>query len=70
MLASFHWADILGTLAEIQPSYKVPPKAYDGEDVRPTQFDNTRRDSLGVKLRGIKEIMTDAVEEYKKRGLL
>ena len=57
---SWHWNDIYRTLAEIEPSMQIPP-LYDGEPAEPTQFDFTRRDSLGVKMRDIPEILADAV---------
>jgi nucleoside-diphosphate-sugar epimerase len=57
---SWHWNDIYRTLQEIEPSLNVPP-LYEGEPVLPTGFDFTRRDSLGVKMRDIPEILADAV---------
>ena len=57
---SWHWNDIYGTLREIEPSLKLPP-LYEGEQASPTGFDFTRRDSLGVKMRDIPEILADAV---------
>ena len=57
---SWHWNDIYRTLREIEPSLKLPP-LYDGEQATPTGFDFTRRDSLGVKMRGIPKILADAV---------
>jgi nucleoside-diphosphate-sugar epimerase len=57
---SWHWNDIYRTLRELEPSLKLPP-LYDGEQATPTGFDFTRRDSLGVKMRGIPKILADAV---------
>ena len=57
---SWHWNDIYRTLREIEPSLKLPP-LYNGAQATPTGFDFTRRDSLGVKMRGIPKILADAV---------
>jgi nucleoside-diphosphate-sugar epimerase len=57
---SWHWNDIYAALRNIEPSMKLP-EVYPGEPVQPTRFDFTRRDSLGVKMRDIPEILADAV---------
>ena len=57
---SWHWNDIYAELARIDPSLKLPPP-YDGEQAAPTGFDFARRDSLGVKMRDVPEILRDAV---------
>jgi nucleoside-diphosphate-sugar epimerase len=61
---SWHWNDIYKTLKQIEPTLAIPP-LYQGEPAIPTQFDFTRRDSLGVKLRDIPEILADAVRWAK-----
>ena len=58
--ASWHWNDIYRALAEIEPALNLPP-LYEGEQAAPTGFDFTRRDSLGVKMRDLPEILADAV---------
>ncbi len=57
---SWHWNDIYAALGAIDPSLKLPPP-YDGEQAAPTGFDFARRDSLGVAMRDIPEILSDAV---------
>ncbi len=57
---SWHWNDIYRTLREIVPSLNLPP-LYEGEPAAPTKFDFTRRDSLGVRMRDIPEILASAV---------
>jgi len=57
---SWHWNDIYRTLREIEPSLNLPP-LYKGDPAAATKFDFTRRDSLGVRMREIPEILVDAV---------
>lgn len=57
---SWHWNDIYRTLQRIEPSLHLPT-LFDGNPAKPTQFDFTRRDSLGVTMRDIPEILSDAV---------
>lgn len=57
---SWHWNDIYRTLGEIEPSLTLPP-LYEGEPAAPTGFDFTRRDSLGVTMRDIPEVLAAAV---------
>lgn len=64
---SWHWNDIYRCLREIEPSISVPP-LYEGKQAEPTRFDFTRRDSLGVKMRDIPEILADAVAWTKANG--
>ncbi len=71
VLRSFHWKDIMEAVKGAHPGFEPPEKGYpDGQEVRPTQFDFTRRDSLGVSPRGLDEIMADAVKHLKERQLL
>ena len=70
MLKSFHWKDIFAAIHAVRPSYAVPPLGYEGDDVTPTQFDHTRKESLGVKLRDLETIMRDAIDDLKRRGLV
>ncbi|NNF76788.1 MAG: NAD-dependent epimerase/dehydratase family protein [Rhizobiales bacterium] len=57
---SWHWNDIYAALGKIDPSL-ILPSPYEGEQAAPTGFDFARRDSLGVKMRDIPEILSDAV---------
>jgi nucleoside-diphosphate-sugar epimerase len=61
---SWHWNDIYRCLRDIEPTLHIPP-LYEGEQAKPTQFDFTRRDSLGVKMRDIPEVLADAVAWLK-----
>ncbi|MEM8813564.1 MAG: NAD-dependent epimerase/dehydratase family protein [Pseudomonadota bacterium] len=61
---SWHWNDIYAALGEIEPSMRLP-ELYEGERAAPTGFDFTRRDSLGVKMRAIPEILSAAVDYAK-----
>lgn len=57
---SWHWNDIYAALRDIDPSLKLP-SPYEGVPAKPTGFDFNRRDSLGVKMRDVPEILSDAV---------
>lgn len=72
VLKSFHWREIMEALHAVRPAFAVPPKGYadDVKEVRPTQFDHTRKESLGVKLRDLNTIMAEAVDHLKTRGVL
>jgi len=70
VLASYHWKDILAAMAKARPKYKVPAAEYAGEDAKPTQFDTTRRDSLGVKMTSLEDMITFAVQDLEKREAL
>ena len=71
VLRSFHWSELLSCLKRCHPALVVPPAGYpEGEEVGVTQFDFTRRDSLGVELRSLDRMMGDAVDHLKKRGLI
>jgi nucleoside-diphosphate-sugar epimerase len=62
---SWHWNDIYAALHKIEPTMNLP-KPYDGEPTPPTGFDFSRRDSLGVKMRDIPDILADAVSWAKE----
>eukprot|EP00094_Tigriopus_californicus_P001268 TCALIF_01229-PA protein Name:"Similar to A Dihydroflavonol-4-reductase (Dianthus caryophyllus)" AED:0.36 eAED:0.42 QI:0/0/0/0.28/1/1/7/0/310 len=70
VLRSFHWKEIMEAIHEVHPEFEVPPVGYEGDDVRPTQFDHSRKESLGVKLRDLKTILHDAINDLKARKLL
>lgn len=67
---SWHWREILGALERVYPGYKMPPLDADEVPVRPTQFDLSRQNSLGVNLRGLDEIIGGLVEELKRREMI
>jgi nucleoside-diphosphate-sugar epimerase len=66
---SWPWEEILGALERASPGYSKPPR-FEGESATPTQFDNTRKESLGVKLRSLDDTLTDLVAFLKERGAL
>lgn len=68
---SWPWEDILKAVEKkLGPGkYKMPPKNY--EKLNPvTLFDNTRRNSLGVELKGLDEIVGDTIDYLIKMGKL
>jgi nucleoside-diphosphate-sugar epimerase len=67
---SWHWRDIVSALSEIVPEYAPPAIDPDEEAVTPTQFDLTRRDSLGVNLRDLPDILSDVVMELQERKMI
>jgi nucleoside-diphosphate-sugar epimerase len=67
---SWHWQDILEALGRVHPAYEPPAWPADQARSSPTQFDFTRRDQLGVTLRGLDEILGGAVEDLRRRGML
>jgi nucleoside-diphosphate-sugar epimerase len=44
---SYPWSEILAAIKKAHPAYVMPPM-YEGEAAVPTQFDHTRKESLGV----------------------
>lgn len=64
---SYPWSEILDSIAAADSSYNPPPM-FDGEPKTPTQFDFTRRDSLGVTLRPIEETMKDVLAYLKEKS--
>ncbi len=67
---SWHWREILQALSDAVPDCDPPKYDPNEKPVRPTQFDLTRRDSLGVKLRDLPDILKDVVVELKDRELI
>lgn len=67
---SWHWRDILAAVKRAHPEYVVPPFPDDESPARATQFDLTRQNSLGVKLRGLDEIVEGVVVELKRRNMI
>eukprot|EP00927_Polykrikos_kofoidii_P063930 TRINITY_DN5884_c0_g1_i7.p1 TRINITY_DN5884_c0_g1~~TRINITY_DN5884_c0_g1_i7.p1 ORF type:complete len:374 (+),score=53.33 TRINITY_DN5884_c0_g1_i7:95-1123(+) len=58
---SWCWEDIMLSVQRAFPSYQLPPKDFEGKGKVVTQFDTTRRDSLGVSLRDLDEIVQDTI---------
>ncbi|MEM7428451.1 MAG: NAD-dependent epimerase/dehydratase family protein [Pseudomonadota bacterium] len=57
---SWHWNDIYAELSRIEPALNLP-EPFEGNRAAPTGFDFDRRDSLGVPMRDIPEVLADAV---------
>lgn len=66
---SWHWNELNPLLQELYPA-QPPAKPCEGEPKRPTQFDYTRQKQLGVELRKVPQILKEAIEELKAKGLL
>lgn len=67
---SWHWADILTALGRVRPTYTAPTWPDAQERSEPTGYDLTRQKQLGVTPRDLDAILTGAVEELERRGLL
>ena len=69
---SFRWREILGAFGEVCEEY-TPPGLKEGEDYEgkvPTQFDHSRKESLGVELRTLKETLGDLVVFLRGKGAI
>jgi len=70
MVESWHWSLIYTTLKLFNPGMKSPKPMEEGtKPVRATQFDNTRMRTLGVNERSMAQLMEQAVEVCRERGL-
>lgn len=67
---SWHWNEILNTLSQVYPAYTPPAWPAGTEPVKPTGFDFTHRDSLGIELKDLEDILSGLIEELQRRGLL
>ena len=68
---SFPWTEILGAFEEALPGKYFAPPRKEGEDYEgtiATKFDHTRKQSLGVSLRPLKETLKDLVKFLQERG--
>ena len=72
LVESWHWNEILSTLKELYPSISLDEHyKYEGEDIiRPTQFNNDRMNSLGVKVKSIEEIFEGCISFFQSKGVL
>ncbi|MEM1436747.1 MAG: NAD-dependent epimerase/dehydratase family protein, partial [Pseudomonadota bacterium] len=61
---SWHFQDIYAELAKLLPDTPMPQPLEDAP-ARPTGFDFTRRDSLGVSLRDIPTILAQTIESMR-----
>lgn len=69
LVESLHWNEIFKILKELYPT--MPDVApCDGEPVKPTQFDLTKMNTLGVQVRDVKTILHDAVQDLVEKGLI
>jgi len=66
---SFPWEEILAAYNSAYPAFTVPPR-FEGEGNLPTQFDHTRKESLGVPMRSLEETMRDLVAFFQERSVL
>lgn len=69
VVQSWHWHDILEGLARVTPDYEAPAWPAGRPKARPTRFDTTKRDRLGVSLRGLDDMLADGVAAVRRRGL-
>eukprot|EP00930_Biecheleria_cincta_P022831 TRINITY_DN16596_c0_g1_i1.p1 TRINITY_DN16596_c0_g1~~TRINITY_DN16596_c0_g1_i1.p1 ORF type:complete len:326 (-),score=70.40 TRINITY_DN16596_c0_g1_i1:342-1319(-) len=66
--SSHHWNELVPMMREIYPP--MPDSTPCEEPCQPTRCDQQRMTSLGVQLRKVPEILRDAAEELKAKGLL
>jgi len=64
---SFPYEEIFAAYKAAYPSFYVPPR-FEGEANTPTQFDHSRKESLGVPLRSLEETLQDLVAFFRSRG--
>ena len=67
---SWHWREIVSALADAAPGFAPPAFDPDVTPAKATQFDLSRRDSLGVSLRDLPEIMESVVQELRRREMI
>lgn len=70
---SYPWVEILSEFHSILPDYYQPPPLNPNEDYKSkivTQFDHTRKESLGVTLRPLHDTMKDLIDFFKARNAL
>ena len=67
---SWHWRDILKALEVACDKYTMPQIDPYETPVPATQFDFSRQDTLGVKLRNIDEMFASLVAELNRRSMI
>lgn len=67
---SWHWTEILNTLSQLYPAYTPPAWPAEMEPAKVTEFDFARRDSLGIELKDMDEILRDLLRELQRREML
>mmetsp|Transcript_2899 Transcript_2899/g.6897 ORF Transcript_2899/g.6897 Transcript_2899/m.6897 type:complete len:319 (-) Transcript_2899:139-1095(-) len=67
--SSLHWNDIVKMLKELCPT-AADVKPFGGDLVKPTTFNRSRQDSLGVAVRPVRDIFEGVIETLKARGVL
>mmetsp|Transcript_21596 Transcript_21596/g.33853 ORF Transcript_21596/g.33853 Transcript_21596/m.33853 type:complete len:295 (-) Transcript_21596:850-1734(-) len=72
LVESWHWNEILSSLQELYPNISLDEQyKYKGDDIiRPTQFNLDRMNSLGVKVKSIKEIFEECISFFQSKGVL
>ena len=67
---SWSWEEIFNSIKSRRPEFQVPPKKY--ENMNPiTKFDNTRRDTLGLKtMKTLSQILDDTISYLEETKLL
>ena len=66
---SFPYEEILAAIKTAYPAYNMPPR-FEGPANTPTQFDHTRKESLGIPLRPLEETVADVVDFLQTRSAL
>lgn len=64
---SWPWNEIMSAIKSAEPDFKIPVM-FEEEPKIPTQFDFTRRDSLGVELMGLDEIVKSTLDYMREKG--
>jgi len=67
---SWHWKEILNVLSELYPAYTPPAWPAGIAPAKVTEFDFARRDSLGVELKDLDEILGALIDELQRREML
>jgi len=70
---SYSWIDILNEFHSVLAEEYQPPPLNPSEDYErsiPTQFDHTRKNSLGVTLRPLHDTLKDLIDFFKSRNAL
>ena len=66
---SWPWQEILKAIQRLHPAYKMPPKNYEAPNPV-TRFNTARRDTLGVPLKDLDEIIGDTLSYLKHKDCL